>query len=313
MTREILRLMEERRSYKNTDNNAYNYTHKEKRKRIREAKEKWYGEKCTEIEDLITKHDDFNLHKKIKELAGIKRSNQSNILLDRDGKIIPDTEGKLARWKEYIQELFDDDRQQEMVEEDIERELGPTITKEEVMHAIKMAKSNKSPGPDEIPAEIIKLITEDQIGIFVELYNTIYNTGIIPREWLRSTFITLPKKIKAKECSDHRTISLMSHALKIFLKIIHQRIFRKLEQDISETQFGFRNAIGTREALFAFNVLTQRCMDVNQPMYVCFLDYNKAFDKVRHNFLIQLLKTKNIDMKDIRILYTTITRRLISV
>lgn len=300
MTDEILQMMEERRLHKNKD--TYKGIQREIRKKIRCTKEKWYEGKCSEIEELMSKNDSFNVHKKVKEMCGIKRTNKSNILLDKNGKIIPDINGKLERWKEYIQELFEDERQPEAINEEEDQENGPNITKEEVTNAIKLMKNNRASGPDEIPAEIIKLIEEEQIGILVDLYNTIYNTGIIPKDWLVSTFVAIPKKSNAKECSDHRTVSLMSHSLKIFLKIIHQRVFRKLEQDISETQFGFRNAMGTREALFAFNVLTQRCMDMNQPVYVCFLDYNKAFDRVRHNHLIRMLRQKKLDVKDIRII-----------
>lgn len=302
MTDEVLKLMEKRRLYKNKDKNTYRNIHTEIRRKIRQTKEKWYEDKCKEIEKLVAKNDSFNVHKKVKELAGTNKTKKGNVLLDKNGKIIPDTKGRLERWKEYIQELFDDERQEDLINEDTDEESGPDITKEEVLYAIKLSKNNKAPGPDQIPIEILKLIKEEQIAILVDLYNSVYNTGIIPKEWLQSTFVTLPKKANAKECSDHRTISLMSHTLKIFLKIIHLRIYRKLELDISETQFGFRNALGTREALFAFNVLIQRCMDVNQPIYVCFLDYNKAFDRVRHDRLIQLLRKKNLDTKDIRII-----------
>ena len=75
----------------------------------------------------------------------------------------------------------------------------------------------------------------------------------------------------------------MSHTLKLFLKVIHNRIYRKLDSNISDCQFGFRNGVGTREALFAVNVLTQRCLDVNKDVYACLVDYEKAFDRVRHD------------------------------
>uniref|UniRef100_A0A8D9BKL9 Reverse transcriptase domain-containing protein n=1 Tax=Cacopsylla melanoneura TaxID=428564 RepID=A0A8D9BKL9_9HEMI len=110
--------------------------------------------------------------------------------------------------------------------------------------------------------------------------NTIYSNYLtkfmIPKEWLKSTFITLPKKSNAKKCSDYRTISLMSHALKIFLRIIHNRIYTKLEAHISNTQFGFRNSLGTREALFSIQVLIQKCRDVEHPVYLCFIDFEKS-------------------------------------
>ena len=81
----------------------------------------------------------------------------------------------------------------------------------------------------------------------------------------------------------------MAHTLKILLKVIHNRIYKKLDIDISDTQFGFCKGLGTREALFALNVLSQRCLDINQDLQVCFIDYNKAFDKVRHDLLIETL------------------------
>lgn len=184
----------------------------------------------------------------------------------------------------------------------VQENSGPEITKEEVIHAIKITKDGKAAGPDELPSEILKLIEEENIHSLTDLFNTIYRTGIIPREWLLSAFVTIPKKHNARQCTDFRTISLMSHTLKILLKVIHHRIYKTLEQDISETQFGFRDGLGTREALFALNVLAQRCMDMNQDLYICFIDYNKAFDRVRHEQLIQLLKEKNLDTRDIKII-----------
>lgn len=75
----------------------------------------------------------------------------------------------------------------------------------------------------------------------------------------------------------------MIHKLKLCLKIIHNRIYEKLYDNISEFQFGFRSGVGTREALFAVNVLIQRCLDINKDVYACLIDYEKAFDKVRHS------------------------------
>lgn len=67
-----------------------------------------------------------------------------------------------------------------------------------MVHTVMMAKYNKAPGLDEITADMIKLIEEEQIHVLLDLYNTVYNTEIIPIEWLKSTFITLPKKTNVK-------------------------------------------------------------------------------------------------------------------
>lgn len=139
--------------------------------------------------------------------------------------------------------------------------------KTEGIYAIKNRKKGKAVGPDQITTELIKLIDEDNVNILVELFNVIYKTGIIPTEWLKSTFVALPKVNRPTRCEDYRTISLMSHMLKIFLKIIHDRIHRKWEMALTNTQFDFRNGIGTREALFGVNVLLQRCRDVSKDVY----------------------------------------------
>lgn len=124
-------------------------------------------------------------------------------------------------------------------------------------------KLHRAAGPDQIQAEFLKLLDEERIQWLARIFNNIYATGDIPPDWLKSEFITLPKKASAKICGDFRTISLMNHILKLFLKIIHKRIYRLCEDQIFPNQFEFVNAVGTREALFSIQVLFQRCRDVN--------------------------------------------------
>ena len=117
-----------------------------------------------------------------------------------------------------------------------------------------------------------------------------------------SVYITLPKQARATECSNFRTISLMPHALKIFLKVIQARIGVKIDKEVGPTQFGFRPGSGTREGIFCYNILAQKHLEVDKDMYTCFIDYSKAFDRVHHSELIQCLEKIGIDGRDIRII-----------
>ena len=112
-----------------------------------------------------------------------------------------------------------------------------------------------------------------------ELYNDIYETGYIPQDLLKSVYITLSKKSKATECSDHRTISLMPHITKIFLKIILKRMRKKVDNEVGEEQFGFRAGSGTREGIFCMNTIAQKHIQIQKELYACFIDYSKAFDR----------------------------------
>lgn len=224
----------------------------------------------------------------------------TNILVDSAGKAIIDEREILEVWSKYVTELFDDDRPN--IRGDANQDEGPEILKSEVLHAVKTAKTKKATGPDNIPTELLQMIDEDHIDALVRFFNDVYTTGEIPEECLKSVFVALPKKQRAKRCDEYRLISLMSHTLKVFLRIIHGRMRSRCEGDLDETQFGFRNALGTREALFALNILLQKCRDQRKDIYVCFIDYEKAFDRVQHGTLLNLLRTLGIDGRDLRII-----------
>ncbi|KAI5754908.1 hypothetical protein M8J77_012531 [Diaphorina citri] len=302
MTDKIMTLLEERRKYKNKNSEKYKLINKQIKKEVKVAKESWISEQCKEIENLQGKHDSFNLHKKIKEFTGLfhKNNNCVSNLTDDDGNIMINVEDKMKTWKRYIEELFNDNRP-DLNEENINSTVTP-ITIREIENVIRTSKNRKANGPDDIPMEIFKILEEQGKEILKDLFDEIYKTGKFPEEWLHSIFVTLPKKTHPKSCKDYRTISLMCHALKLFLKIIQQRTFAKIEENIGSTQFGFRNGMGTREALFCLQILVQRCRDLSKDVFICFIDFEKAFDKIHHVKLIEVLKKINIDDTDIRII-----------
>lgn len=312
MTDEILEMMEERRKVKDKDAGKYRQIHKHIRAEIRRAKENWLSKKCEEMEELDKRHDSFNMHKEIKSITGTFRKKNVAVIKDTDGKILTEHEKKKERWVDYIRELFLDEERNDLMEElerDNENEENNDITRQEIETAIKDMKQRKATGPDRIHGEILKTLcnssvedNQDVWNLLVRFFNSIYGTGIIPDEWCISTFITLPKKQNATECSEYRTISLMSHILKIFLKIIHRRIYKKCEEHAGKNQFGFRNGLGTREAICALNVLAQRCRDVNRNLYLCFIDYKKAFDNVKHRKLVDILQKIGIGRKECRLI-----------
>lgn len=299
MTKDILTLMEQRRTLKG-NKEKYKRVQAQIRAKIREAKEKEATDRCAEIETLQARYDNFNVHKKIKEMTGSFKKRQIMKITDTHGKIIIDKQEIKKRWKSYLETLFKDQRPE--VNHLASEFAGPTILIHEVETAINQMKNKKAVGPDNIETEFLKLLDKDGISWITDVFNKIYNTGYIPDKWLQSEFIALPKKPGAKRCEEYRTISLMSHMLKLFLKVIHRRIYQKCEKQISQNQFGFMKAVGTREALFGVQVLIQRCRDVNCDVYACLIDYEKAFDRVQHQKMINILNDADLDDKDLRII-----------
>ena len=118
---------------------------------------------------------------------------------------------------------------------------------------------------------------------------------------MKTVIILLEKKPKATECSDFRTISLISHACKIVLKILTSRIEAKSRDFIGDDQFGFRKGLGTREAIASLRTVCERSIELDQDVYVCFVDYEKAFDRVNWKKLMKVLLDIDIDWKDRRL------------
>ena len=104
----------------------------------------------------------------------------------------------------------------------------------------------------------------------------------------------LHKSGDQKECSNYRTIALISHLSKILLYIILNRLKEKMEQEISDEQAGFRQGRGTADMLCALQLLIEKvneCTSTEQPLeaYIVFIDYSKAFDNVSHPKLFKTM------------------------
>ena len=113
-------------------------------------------------------------------------------------------------------------------------------------------------------------------------------------EVLRSVFIPIPKKANAKERSNYRTIALISHASKVMLKILQARLQQFVNCELPDDQTGFRKGRGTRDQIANIRWIMEKAREFQKNIYLCFLDYAKAFDCVDHNKLWKILKEMGI-------------------
>ena len=77
----------------------------------------------------------------------------------------------------------------------------------------------------------------------------IWKTQQWPQDWKRSGFIPIPKKGNAKECSNYHTITLISHASKVMLRILQARLQQYMNRELPDVQPGFRKGRGTRDQI----------------------------------------------------------------
>ena len=118
----------------------------------------------------------------------------------------------------------------------------------------------------------------------------IWNIQQWPQDWKRSVFIPIPKKGNAKECSNYCTISLISHASKVMLKILQARLQQYMNRELPDIQAGVRKGRGTRDQIANICWIIKKAREFMKNICFCFSDYAKAFDSVDNKKLWKIFK-----------------------
>ena len=94
------------------------------------------------------------------------------------------------------------------------------------------------------------------------------------------SFIPIPKKGDARECSNYLTIALISHTSKgkVMLKSLQARLQQYMNHEIPDVQDGFIKAWGTRFQIANIRWIIEKAREFQKNIYFCFIDYSKVFD-----------------------------------
>ena len=93
----------------------------------------------------------------------------------------------------------------------------------------------------------------------------------------KSVIIPIPKKGNAKECSNYHTIALISHAIKVMLKILQARLQQYVNCELPDDQAGFRKGRGIRHQIVNISWIIETAREFQKNIYFCFIDYVEAF------------------------------------
>jgi len=307
VTAEMIDRMEERRKWKNVNSDEGRKKYRELNNQLRRAtdraRQKWWEEQCQELEVLEKSGRSDLLYQKVTQLTKSQRKKKKMACIkDKDGRKLTEPDAVCSRWKQYIEQLYDKENKptedtMKNEEDDADR-AGAEILFSEFEKALADLKSGKAEGIDGIPAELLKALGCTAKKELFEICNEIYLTGEWPDDMMASIVIPIEKKQGAQECVEFRTISLVSHASKILLKILTRRLEAKAETYLGNDQYGFRKGCGTREGIAAMRTLYERSLEHNNKVYVCFVDYEKAFDRVNWVKLMAVLESIGVDWRD---------------
>ena len=189
-----------------------------------------------------------DLFKKIRDTKGMLHEKMGSIK-DRNGLDLTEAEGITKRWKEYREELYQNDIHDPESHDGVITHLEPDILECEVKWALESITMNKASGGDGIPVELFQILKGDAVKVLHSICQQMWKTQQWPQDWKRSVFIPTPKKGNAKECSNYHTIALISHTSKVMLKILQARLQQYVIHELPDVQAGFRKGRGTRDQI----------------------------------------------------------------
>ncbi len=177
--------------------------------------------------------------------------------------------------------------------------LNSIVTEEEVMNALGNLKKGKSPGLDGLPIDIFINCKKVLLPIILQLLNYILDNGIYPNRWAEGLIDPQYKKGSTELPSNFRRISILPAVSKIIEYILNNRlqyvdrVFRKEDP----YNGGFKKDSRTTDNIFILSSLIECSKIQKKPLYVCFVDFKRAFDCVRREFMFFKLLSKGYGSK----------------
>lgn len=199
---------------------------------------------------------------------------------DSNGNLLCKNEDICKRWKEYgeidLNQAFP-----RIVYHEVEKhqEEVPDFTEEEISTAVKQMKKRKATGPDQIPAEFWVELNGVGVQFLTILFNKVLRGEPMPDDFRDSFFLPFFKnKGDPRKCSNYRAIKLMPHTMKIFERVVCNRL-RKIVK-VSDEQCGFVEGKSTTDAIQALRIMMEKYREAEKDLYLVFIDLEKAFDRV---------------------------------
>uniref|UniRef100_A0A3B4FLA9 Reverse transcriptase domain-containing protein n=1 Tax=Pundamilia nyererei TaxID=303518 RepID=A0A3B4FLA9_9CICH len=176
----------------------------------------------------------------------------------------------------------------------------------EVTEAVKQLLGGRAPGVDEVCPEFLKALDVVGLSWLTRLYNVAWRSGAVPLDWQTGVVVPIFKKGDRRVCSNYRGITLLSLPGKVYARVLERRVRPLVKPRIQEEQCGFRPGRGTLDQLFILSRILEGAWEFAQPVYMCFVDLEKAFDRVPRGVLWEVLREYGVSgplLRAIRSLY----------
>uniref|UniRef100_A0A8C6PMX5 Reverse transcriptase domain-containing protein n=1 Tax=Nothobranchius furzeri TaxID=105023 RepID=A0A8C6PMX5_NOTFU len=228
----------------------------------------------------------------------------TNTIYSGDGVLLTSTQAFVDRWAECFKDLLNPtDTSSSEEAESGDFGLASQISGAEVSEMVKKLLCGKAPGMDETRLEFLKAL--DVVGLcwLTRLCNIAWTSVAVPLDWQTGVVVPLFKKGDNRVCSNYRGITLLSLPGKVYSGVLERSVCRIVEPQIQEEQCGFHPGRGTLDQLYTLRGILEGAWEFAQPVYMCFVDFEKAFGHVPRGSHLQEYGVPGPLIRAVRSLY----------
>ena len=266
-------------------------------RRLRQIKNKWWSDISNQAQAAYNRKDTKSFYSLLRQAFGPRSSSITPLLANDGTSLLKTPEDIMRRWFEHFRDLFhnpsvvNDAAVESIPQQDTHPELDNEPSLDEVIQCIKQVNTDKAPGLDGIPVELLLHGGSNVHSAVHSLILSVWNGNPVPQDWIDAIMITLYKgKGKKSICSSYRGISLLETVGKVFARLLLNRLEKYVcPEVIPESQSGFRAGRGTVDMIFSARQIIEKCNEQRVPLCQVFVDLTKAFDTVNREALWKVL------------------------
>ena len=301
------------------DKQKFSQARSDARRAVRAAKNAWFSEKAKEAQQL--RFGGKKVWKCIRDMQHGRRGlipSRLGTILDEEGNVCVTTDSQKQRWRRHFTKVLNLESQFNVNEimkarqRPVRHELAELPTMEELMKAIGKVKNRKAAGSSGILPEMIKEACSDVtfLELLLDMTQTAWKECRVPKDWADAVLVPIPKKGDLKSCDNWRGIALLEVVGKVAARVIQGRLQDLAEEELPESQCGFRKGRGCSDMIFTVRQLVEKSWEHKAKFLLVFVDLKKAYDSVPRKAiwlalsklrvpesLIQLISSFHCDMQ----------------
>ncbi|XP_075160302.1 uncharacterized protein LOC142233305 [Haematobia irritans] len=273
------------------------------KKSARSDKRNWSNQIALTAQAAADTHRNRDLYKSVRQLTRSSTAT-SKPLRSSNGELTSIKEEQIKIWETYYKELLTAPTHPlenicncSQHEEALHFDTScPNIP--EIAQAISSLKSHKSPGPDNISPELLKADSSLSAELLQPFVSNFWSTEVLPTEVKEGIITLLPKKGDLSLCKNWRGITLLNMVNKVISHILNKRLSDFVNPSLRNEQAGFRARRSCVDHVNTIRIIVEQSVEWRSPLYLCFIDFTKAFDTIRHEALLKALECKRVPKKN---------------